>query len=137
MISGSSGMAVGGIPRPAALPVDAGLRSRPVALPTAAARATAAAAGQAVAAVLNRDRSALARRGGGRAPVVRPFPDGWRPVGIATILPAGPPESPTAQVLVRARPPVAGIEYLVPVSVSLRPGSNTPTVREVDAGGTP
>ncbi len=137
MISGSSGMAVGGIPRPAALPVDAGLRSRPVALPTAAARATAAAAGQAVAAVLNRDRSALARLGGGRAPVVRPFPDGWRPVGIATILPAGPPESPTAQVLVRARPPVAGIEYLVPVSVSLRPGSNTPTVREVDAGGTP
>jgi hypothetical protein len=39
-------------------------------------------------------------------------------------------------VLVRARPPVPGIEYVVPVRVLLRPGAGTPTVREVDAGGT-
>src|SRR6266536_4425640 len=67
MVTGSSGTAVGGIPRPAALPVDPGLTSRPLTLPTALARATAVAAGQAVAAVLNGDRAALARLGGGAA----------------------------------------------------------------------
>jgi len=136
MVTGSSGTAVGGIPRPAALPFDPGLTSRPLTLPTALARATAVAAGQAVAAVLNGDGAALARLGGGAAPLVHPFPDGWRPVGIATIRPAGPPETPTAQVLVRARPPVPGIEYVVPVRVLLRSGAGMPTVREVDAGGT-
>jgi hypothetical protein len=137
MVSGPRGIAVSGLPRPAAIPLDPGLTSRPVALPTALARATAVAAGQSVAALLNGDRAALTKLGGGTAPVVRPFPDGWRALGIATIRPAGPPEAPTAQVLVRARPPAAGVEYLVPVWISLRPGLDAPTVREVDAGGTP
>lgn len=137
LVAGSRGMAVGGLPRPAALPVDPSLAARQVALPGALARSTAVAAGQAVAAVLNGDRAALGRLGGGHTPAVRPFPNGWRPVGITAIRPAGPVARPSAQVLVRARPPVAGIEYLVPVRVSLRPGAGTPTVREVDAGGTP
>src|SRR6266699_3638992 len=38
MVTGSSGTAVGGIPRPAALPFDPGLTSRPLTLPTALAR---------------------------------------------------------------------------------------------------
>src|SRR6266498_3973407 len=93
--------------------------------------------GPAVAAVLNGDLATLVRLGGGAAPAVRPFPDGWRPVGITSIRPAGPPETPTAQVLVRARPAVPGVEYLLPVRVFFRPGAGTPTVREVDAGGAP
>jgi hypothetical protein len=137
LVAGSGGMAVGGLPRPAPLPVDPSLTARPVALPAALARSTAVAAGQAVVAVLNGDRAALGRLGGGGVPVVRPFPNGWRPVGIAAIRPAGPPATPSAQVLVRARPSVAGIEYLVPVRVSLRPGAGAPIVREVDAGGMP
>ena len=137
MTSGPRGMAVSGVPRPAALPIDPGLTSEVPALPADLARATAIAAGQAVAALLNGDQAGLTRLGGGTAPVVRPFADGWRPTGIAKIRPAGPPETPTAQVLVRARPPVAGVEYLVPVRVSLRPGAGALTVREVDAGGTP
>jgi hypothetical protein len=138
MIPGDQGIAVGGIPRPTALPIDPALAaSRPVALPAVLARATAAAAGRAVAAVLNGDRATLAKLGGGSTPVVHPFPDGWRPVGIATIRPMGPPGAPTAEVLVRARPPVGGIEYLVPVRVSVRSGTGAPAIREVDAGGTP
>jgi len=137
LVGGPKGIAVGGIPRPVALPIDPGLTARPVALPTALARATAVGAGLAVAAVLNGDRATLVRLGGGAAPAVRPFPDGWRPVGITSIRPAGPPETPTAQVLVRARPAVPGVEYLLPVRVFFRPGAGTPTVREVDAGGAP
>src|SRR5919199_1985138 len=53
---GPQGVAVAGIPRPVTLPVDPGPTSRPVPLSTAVARSVAAAAGQAVAAVLNRDR---------------------------------------------------------------------------------
>lgn len=137
MVSGGGGIAVGGIPRPAALPVDPGLTLQAATLPTARARATAIAAGQAVAALLNGDRAALVRLGGGAVPAIRPFPDGWRPLGITAIRPAGPAEKATAQVLVRARPPIAGIEYLVPVRVSLRPGAGNPTVQEIDAGGRP
>jgi hypothetical protein len=137
LATGSRGMAVTGIPRPATLPVDPSLTSRAPALPAVAARSAAVAAGQAVAAVLNGDHTALVRLGGGGAPAVRPFPAGWRPVGIAAIRPAGPSSTPSALVLVRARPTVAGIEYLVPVRVSLRLGAGAPTVREVDAGGTP
>jgi hypothetical protein len=135
MIGGPHGAAVAGIPRPIMLPIDPGTTSRPVTLPTAVARLVAAVAGQAVAAVLNDDRPALARLGGDGAPVVRPFPTGWRPVEILEIRPAGPPDAPTAQVLVRARPPTSGIDYPVPVRVWLRSGAPTPTVREVDAGG--
>lgn len=136
MVSGPRGMAVSGAPRPTALPVDPGLGSRTPALPTALARAAAIAAGQAVAALLDGDRAELTRLGGGAAPLIRPFPSGWRPIGIADIRPAGSPDEPTVQVLVRVRPPVAGVEYLVPVQVSLRFGPGAPTVREVDAGGT-
>jgi hypothetical protein len=132
---GPQGVAVAGIPRPVTLPVDPGTTSRPVPLSTAVARSVTAAAGQAVAAVLNRDRPALARLGGGVAPVVRPFPTGWRPVEILEIRPAGPPDAPTAEVLVRARPPTSGIDYPVPVRVWLHSGAGTPTVREIDAGG--
>jgi hypothetical protein len=137
MVSGPRGMAVSGAPRPAALPIDPGPTSRTPALPTALARAAAIAAGQTVAALLDGDRAELTRLGGGATPLIRPFPSGWRPVGIADIRPAGSPDEPTVQVLVRARPPVAGVEYLVPVRVSLRSGPGVPTVREVDAGGTP
>src|SRR6266571_4902616 len=72
LVGGPKGIAVGGIPRPLALPIDPGLTARPVALPTALARATAVAAGLAVAAVLNGDRAALVRLGGGAAPAARP-----------------------------------------------------------------
>lgn len=135
MIGGPHGVAVAGIPRPITLPIDPGTTSRPVTLPTAVARSVAAVAGQAVAAVLNNDRPALARLGGDVAPVVRPFPTGWRPVEILEIRPAGPPDAPTAEVLVRARPPTSGIDYPVPVRVWLHSGATTPTVREIDAGG--
>lgn len=135
MIGGPHGVAVAGIPRPVTLPVDPGTTSRPVPLPTAVARSVAAVAGQAVAAVLDQDRPALARLGGGVAPVVRPFPTGWRPVEILEIRPAGPSDAPTAEVLVRARPPTSGIDYPVPVRVWLHSGARTPTVREIDAGG--
>lgn len=135
MIGGPQGVAVAGIPRPVMLPVDPGTTSRPVPLSTAVARSVTAAAGQAVAAVLNRDRPALVRLGGGVAPVVRPFPTGWRPVEILEIRPAGPPDAPTAEVLVRARPPTSGIDYPVPVRVWLHSGAGSPTVREIDAGG--
>jgi len=135
MTGGPHGVAVAGIPRPVTLPVDPGTTSRPVPLPTAVARSVAAVAGQAVAAVLNQDRPALARLGGDVAPVVQPFPAGWRPVEILEIRPAGPPDAPTAEVLVRARPPTSGIDYPVPVRVWLHSGARTPTVREIDAGG--
>jgi len=137
MVGGPKGAAVGDLPRPAPVPVDPGLPTRRAALPTALARAAAVAAGQAVAALLNGDHVTLARLGGGTAPEARPLPDGWRAVGIASIRPAGPPEAPGVQVLIRARPPVAGVEYLVPVRVSLRPGRDGLLVRQIDAGGVP
>jgi hypothetical protein len=135
MIGGPHGVAVVGVPRPITLPIDPGATSRPVTLPTAVARSVAAVAGQAVAAVLNQDRPALARLGGDVAPVVRPFPTGWRPIEILEIRPAGPPAAPTAEVVVRVRPPTSGIDYPLPVRVWLRSGARTPTVREIDAGG--
>jgi len=135
MLGGPHGVAVAGIPRPITLPIDPGTTSRPVTLPTGVARSVAAVAGQAVAAVLDQDRPALARLGGGVAPVIRPFPTGWRPVEILEIRAAGPPDAPAAEVLVRARPPTSGIDYPVPVRVWLHSGATTPTVREIDAGG--
>jgi hypothetical protein len=135
MIGGPHGVAVAGIPRPVTLPVDPGTTSLPVPLPSAVARSVALVAGQAVVAVLNQDPPALARLGGDAVPVVRPFPAGWRPVKILEIRPAGPPDAPTAEVLVRARPPTSGIDYPVPVRVWLHSGARTPTVREIDAGG--
>jgi hypothetical protein len=135
MVGGPHGVAVAGIPRPVMLPIDPGTTSRPVTLPTAVARSVGAVAGQAVAAALKGDRAALTRLGGGVAPAVRAFPTGWRPMEILEIRPAGPPDAPTAEVLVRVRPPTTGIDYSVPVRVWLHSGATTPTVREIDAGG--
>ncbi len=137
MVDGPKGAAVSGMPRPAPLPVDPALTTRLVALPAALAHTAAIAAGQAVVALLNGDSVTLAKLGGGAVPEARPLPDGWRAVGIAGIRPAGPPEAPTVQVLVRARPPTAGIEYLVPVRVSLRPGRDGLLVRQIDGGDMP
>jgi hypothetical protein len=137
MRNGPRGAAVSGLPRPARVPVDPSLVTRSIALPAALARATAIAAGQGVAAMLNGDRVALARLGGGKVPDARPLPDGWRAVGIARIRPAGPAEAPSAQVLIRARASAAGVEYLVPVDVSLWPGPNGPVIQRIDASGEP
>jgi hypothetical protein len=137
LLSGPRGFAVSGLPWPAPLPVDPGLTTVIRALPIELARATAVPAGQAVAALLDEDLATLTRLGGGTPPKVRPFPSGWRPVRIAEIRPAGPPGTPTVVVDVRARPPVAGLEYVVPVRVSLRPGAGSQIVTEIDAGGAP
>ena len=135
MIEGAQGAAVSGMPRLAALPVDPTATARPASLPTDLARSVAGIAGRTVAALLNGDRSALLRLGGNVAPAVRSFPTGWRPIEIMRIRPSGPPDMPSAEVLVRARPPMAGIDYLVPVRVSMSAGTASPTVRAVDAGG--
>ena len=135
MIESAHGVAVGGMPRLVALPIDPTPTAQPASLSTALARSVAGIAGRAVAAMLNGDRSALLQFGGKVAPAVRPFPTGWRPIEIMRIRPSGPPDTPSAEVLVRARPPMAGIEYLVPVRVSLRAGTASPTVRTIDAGG--
>ena len=137
LLSGPRGFAVSGLPRAAPLPLDTSLRMVVPALPIELARATAIPAGQAVAALLDEDRAALARLGGGTPPRVRPFPSGWRPLRIADLRPTGPLGTPTVVVDVRARPPVAGLEYLVPVRVSFRPGSGSQIVTEIDAGGAP
>jgi hypothetical protein len=135
LIKGAHGVAVSGMPRPVALPIDATAIVRPASLPAALARPVAGIAGQTVAAVLNGDRSTLLRLGGNVTPAVRSFPIGWRPIEIVRIGPSGPPGMPSADVLVRVRPPMAGIDYLIPVRVSLRAGTDSPTVRAVDAGG--
>jgi hypothetical protein len=135
MIEGAHGVAVSGMPRPVALPIDPTATARPASLSTGLADSVAGIAGRAVAAMLNGDRAALLHVGGNVAPAVRSFPDGWRPIEIMRMRPSGPPDMPSAEVLVRARPPAAGIDYLVPVRVSLRAGTASPTVREVDAGG--
>jgi hypothetical protein len=58
---------------------------------------------------------------------------------IAGIRPTGPAGAPTVVVDVWARPSVAGLEYLVPVRVSFRPGAGggSQVVTEIDAGDTP
>lgn len=137
LLGGPRGFAVSGLPRPAPLPLDPSLSATGPPLPIELARAAANSAGQAVAAMLDADRSSLARLGGGRPPSVRPFPPGWRPLRIVDIRPTGPIVTPTVVVDVRARPPVAGVEYLVPVRVSFKPGSASRIVTEIDAGGAP
>lgn len=135
LVEGAHGAAVSGMPRLAALPVDPTPIAQPAALATGLGRSVAGIAGQAVAALLNGDGSALLRLGGNVAPAVRSFPTGWRPIEIMRIRPSGPADMPSAEVLVRARPPVAGIDYLVPVRVSMSAGTAGPTVRAIDAGG--
>jgi hypothetical protein len=137
LFRGSRGLAVSGLPRPAPLPIASGLRVRRAVLSPAAARDVAAVARDAVTAMLNRDRSDLAALGGGTPPEARPLPDGWRASAIATIQAVGPPEEPTAQVLVRAKPPTTEATYLIPVVVSLRSGPDGLLVTRVDAGGLP
>lgn len=134
---GSHGLAVSGLPRPASLPIASDLSVRRAVLPPEMARDVAAVARHAVAALLNRDRADLAALGGGTPPAARPLPDGWRAVGITTVQASGPPDEPAAQVLLRARPPASGAEYVIPVVVSLRSQPDGLFVRRVDAGGTP
>jgi hypothetical protein len=136
MIEGARGVAVSGMPRLVALPVDPTATAQPASLSAGRSRSVTGVAGRAVVAMLNGDRSALLRLGGNVPPAVRSFPAGWRPIEIMRIRPSGPPDMPSAEVLVRARPPMAGIDYLVPVRVSLRAGTASPSVRAVDAGGT-
>jgi hypothetical protein len=133
----SRGLAVSGLPRPAPLPIAPGLTVRRAVLSPEAARDVAVVARHAVAALLNQDHADLATLGGGTPPETRPLPEGWRAGAITTIQAAGPPEKPTAQVLVRARPPSTEAVYLIPVLVSLRSGSGGFFVRRVDAGGMP
>jgi hypothetical protein len=137
LLGGPRGFAVSGPPRPTALPVYPSMTRVVEALPTDLGRAAALDAGRAVAALLDEDRATLVRLGGGATPKVRWFPSGWRPVGIADIRPSGPAGTPTVEVDVRARPPAAGVEYLIPVRVSLRPGTGGQTVTEIDASGAP
>jgi hypothetical protein len=137
LLSGPRGFAVSGLPRPAQLPLDPSLSATVAPLPIELARAAANSAGQAVTAMLDANRSSLARLGGGRPPSIRPFPPGWRPLRIVDIRPTGPIVAPTVVVDVRARPPVAGVEYLVPVRVSFKAGSASQIVTEIDAGGAP
>jgi hypothetical protein len=139
LLSGPKGFAVSGPPRPAPLPLDPSLTPVVPALPIELARATATPAGRAVAALLDEDRATLVRLGAGMLPKLRPFPSGWRPMRIAGIRPTGPPGTPTVVVDVWARPSVAGLEYLVPVRVSFRPGAGggSQVVTEIDAGDTP
>jgi hypothetical protein len=137
LLSGPRGFAVSGLPRPAPLPLDPGLSATVAPLPIELARAAANSAGRAVTAMLDADRSSLARLGGGTPPSMRPFPPGWRPLRIVDIRPAGPIATPTVVVDVRARPSVAGVEYLLPVRVSFKAGSGSQIVTEIDAGGAP
>jgi hypothetical protein len=134
---GRRGLAVSALPRPASLPMAGGMTVRQAVLSPETARDVTALARHAVAALLNEDRAGLAALGGDTPPQARSLPDGWRAVGITTIQAAGPPEEPTAQVLVRARPPTGGAEYVIAVLVSLRLGPDGLLVRRVDAGGMP
>ncbi|HYN17431.1 MAG TPA: hypothetical protein VEY96_05030, partial [Actinomycetes bacterium] len=143
-------IAVAGRPRPAPLPVASGLslprpRTPPADLPPAAGRV----ARQAVVALVNGDTATLARLGGGRAPSTSPLPNGWRALSVGTAELAGPPGAHAgaemavqagavaAMVPVRVRPPTGPVSYLVPVRVQLDTAPRGPTVRQVDAGGSP
>jgi hypothetical protein len=137
LFRGSRGVAVSGLPRPAPLPIASGLTVRRAVLSPATARDVAAVARYAVTAMLERDRSDLAALGGGTPPEARPLPDGWRASAITAIQAVGPPEEPTAQVLVRAKPPTTEATYLIPIVVSLHSGPDGLLVRRVDAGGLP
>jgi Conjugative transposon protein TcpC len=134
---GRRGLAVSALPRPASLPMAGGLAVRRALLAPETAHDVTALARHAVAALFNGDRADLAALGGGTSPQARSLPDGWRAVGITTIQAAGPPEEPTAQVLVRVRPPTSVAEYVVAVLVWLRSGPDGLLVRRVDAGGMP
>ncbi len=131
------GLAVSGLPRPTSLPMAAGLTVRRAGLAPERARAVTAVARRAVNALLRRDRADLVALGGGTSPQLRPLPDGWRTSGITTVQAAGPPEEPTAQVLVLASPATTGIRYVIPIVVSLRSGPDGILVERVDAGGVP
>jgi|SRR6266542_744731 hypothetical protein len=134
---GNRGLAVSGLPRPVPLPIVSGLSVRRDVLPPQTARDVAAVARRAVVALLSRNRADLLALGGGARPEARPLPDGWRASEVTTVQAAGPPEEPTAQVLVRVAPPTTATRYVIPVVVSLRSGPDGIFVRLVDAGGRP
>jgi hypothetical protein len=135
LVGGAGGMAVGGAPRPTALPLDPGVApSRPAPL-GGPARAAEGLARRAVVALLAGDAAELARLGGGVPPVTRPLPAGWRAGAVAEVALAGPSSAPTVEVLVRATAPGGRARYLVPVAVEFVTGAGRPTVRRVDASG--
>jgi hypothetical protein len=130
------GIAVGGRPRPAPLPVAPG---RAISLPRAAPAELSQGAGrvarQAVAALIAGDIATLDRLGHGRRPSIRPLPSGWRVLSVGTPEVTGPPGALTAQVPVRVRPPAGHAGYLVPVQVRLRDGPRGVAIHEIDAAG--
>src|SRR5919198_1934048 len=75
---GSRGLAVSGLPRPAPVPITAGVTVRLPALSSEAARDVGVVARRAVDALLSRNHADLTALGGGKAPEVRELPDGWR-----------------------------------------------------------
>jgi Conjugative transposon protein TcpC len=137
LTAGGRGLTVSGLPRPAPVPITAGLTVRLPALPAAAARDVGVVARRAVVALLSRNHADLNALGGGTAPEVRELPDGWHATQPITVQTSGPPDEPTAQVLVQARPSTTGTRYVIPVLVSLRSGPDGIFVRRVDAGGRP
>jgi hypothetical protein len=132
------GIAVVGRPRPAPLPVAPGTSlPRSPAAPAELSRAAGRVARQAVVALVDGDMATLTRLGGGREPLTRPLPSGWRVVGVGGAEVTGSPEALSAQVLVRVRPPDGRASYLVPVQVQLASGPGELTVHQLEAGGPP
>jgi hypothetical protein len=134
---GAGGLAVSGLPRPTSLPIATGLTVRRPVLAPEVARAVVAVARRAVVALLRRDHADLAALGGGTPPRTHPLPDGWRTGEITTVHAAGPPEEPTAEVLVLASPSTTRVSYVIPIMVSLRSEPGGLFVDRVDAGGAP
>lgn len=136
LVVGRGGVAVSGRPRPTTPPVASGSSiGRPRPAPAELVAAGKRVARQAVAALVDSDSAALARLGGGGPPSIRPLPTGWRAIGVGPAEVSGPPDLLTAQVPVKARPPVGPTSYIVPVRVHLLAGRQGLIVRHIDAGG--
>jgi hypothetical protein len=90
-----------------------------------------------VVALVTKDMATLTRLGGGREPLIRPLPSGWRVVEVGTAEVTGSPEVLSAQVPVRVRTPDGRASYLVPVQVRLAGGPRGLTIHQLDAGGSP
>lgn len=132
------GFAVAGKPRPTIVPVDSqATLPRPPAVPTSLSQLAGRVAHQAVVALVTKDRAALARLGGGRAPSIRPLPSGWRAVSAGPAQVTGRTGELVAEVPVLARPPTGPASYSLPVRVQLKVGPNAVTVRQIDGGGSP
>jgi hypothetical protein len=132
------GTAVAGRPRPTSVPVASRLvLPRPAAVPASLSQLAGRVAHQAVVALVNGDKAALARLGGGRAPPARPLPSGWRTVSVGPAQVTRTAGELAAEVPVRARPPTGPASYFLPVRVQLEAGPQGVTVRQIDGGGSP